>query len=697
MIIKEIELKNFRIYKDSCRISLDTVAGKNIYIVSGRNGFGKTTFLMSLVWCLYGRQMSDVDDLYKKEISDQGSYAKYIINSLNRLAKAEGDYNFHVSITFTNVNIPEVPCKEIVVKRSYNAKTSLNEEVDILIDGYPSEIAKEVGPEIFIREFIMPLEIAKFFFFDAEKIVSLAEVTTTDQKRNLSKAYSEVLGIKKYEDIKAEFEGLQLKLRQDSASTKEKAEFRSLETERQNCEDELLDLNEGIKGEKDGRDDKSKDSRDIQEKLIKSGSLITVEELMLLRQKEENLIKELEEIQSALKNQYDLIPLAIAGANLLDINSQIENEANYKAAQFKEENVKGITNKVLTDLLNAPKPEKLAIDHQVHSFYADTFEKLIRKHFFSDTPHLPEGFEMIHEFSDSERNELATLMNNIKFSFRDTFKRINSEYNQTRNELGSIRKQIRAAEGNEEDPIIASLRKQKDEIDKEVIRINGTIESLNRSVGEVNSKKIQLTNRVSDLSKKLEVSEKNKEKDETLSRNITTLKKFIIEFKAKKKESLERQILDGLNTLLHKKGFVENVEVELIGEDIDIILRNSRGEEIKKESLSKGEQQMYATALLRGLVEESDIQFPVFIDSPMQKFDEQHAENIVKYFYPNISDQVILFPLINKELTEKEFNILAPNIAKTYLINNIHQDKSEFIPLAVDQFLKTYNEMYNVN
>jgi DNA sulfur modification protein DndD len=146
---------------------------------------------------------------------------------------------------------------------------------------------------------------------------------------------------------------------------------------------------------------------------------------------------------------------------------------------------------------------------------------------------------------------------------------------------------------------------------------------------------------------------------------------------------------------MHKKGFIKKVEVEIIGDDIDIVLKNNRGEEIKKESLSKGEQQMYATALLRGLVEESDIQFPVFIDSPMQKFDEQHAENIVKYFYPNVSDQVVIFPLINKELTAREYDILSKHIAKTYLIKNVHEDSSEFLPVPPQDFLKTYNRMYN--
>ncbi|MEI7491121.1 MAG: AAA family ATPase, partial [Bacteroidota bacterium] len=134
MTIKEIELYNFRIYKGSNKIDLSTNENHNIFIISGRNGFGKTTFLMSLVWCLYGRNMQEVDDLYKKEIADQGGYNKYIANSLNRLAKLEEDYNFRVSITFTDINIPEIPCQKIVITRSYNAKTSISEDVEVLMD-----------------------------------------------------------------------------------------------------------------------------------------------------------------------------------------------------------------------------------------------------------------------------------------------------------------------------------------------------------------------------------------------------------------------------------------------------------------------------------------------------------------------------------------------------------------------------------
>lgn len=106
---------------------------------------------------------------------------------------------------------------------------------------------------------------------------------------------------------------------------------------------------------------------------------------------------------------------------------------------------------------------------------------------------------------------------------------------------------------------------------------------------------------------------------------------------------------------------------------------------------------MYASALLHALVDESDIAFPVFIDSPMQKFDEKHAENIIKYFYPSVSNQVVIFPLINKELTADEFVKLQSKICRSFIINNTSTDSSEFIEVKPDNFLKTYNDLYNAN
>lgn len=136
------------------------------------------------------------------------------------MARREGETFFSVSITFANVNLPDILCKEIKITRSFDVEASSSDSVDMLIDGRPSALAKESGTEMFIRDFLLPKEIAKFFFFDAEKIVTLAEINTAEQRRKLSEAYSEVLGIKKYEDLKSELEGIQIRLRQESASKK---------------------------------------------------------------------------------------------------------------------------------------------------------------------------------------------------------------------------------------------------------------------------------------------------------------------------------------------------------------------------------------------------------------------------------------------------------------------------------------------
>ena len=98
--------------------------------------------------------------------------------------------------------------------------------------------------------------------------------------------------------------------------------------------------------------------------------------------------------------------------------------------------------------------------------------------------------------------------------------------------------------------------------------------------------------------------------------------------------------------------------------------------------MSKGEQQLYATAILKALVEESNIEFPVFIDSPLQKFDALHAKNIISDFYPEISKQVVLFPLLEKEMTKEEYGYLEEKVKAAYIINNEHEDMSTFIPVT---------------
>ena len=61
--------------------------------------------------------------------------------------------------------------------------------------------------------------------------------------------------------------------------------------------------------------------------------------------------------------------------------------------------------------------------------------------------------------------------------------------------------------------------------------------------------------------------------------------------------------------------------------------------------------------------------------------------NTITEFYPKISKQVILFPLLYKELTLEEFDIMKPLINATYLIEN-NTTHSYFTQVPVAEFIK---------
>lgn len=706
MFIKEIELNNFRIYKGRNTINLLPQNNKNIIVVSGKNGFGKTTFLMSLVWCLYGKQMQDVDELYKKEIADKGGYGKYIGNSLNRLAKAEGETKFSVSVTFVDVKIPEITCNEIKITRTYDIVTSTSDKVEVLIDGYQNELiqdlrtdGKQDGEEIFIRDFILPIEIAKFFFFDAEKIVSLAEINSPEQRRLLSKAYTEVLGIKKYEDLKNQLEEIQDDYRKKSAKPQELAEFNQIEADIKNKQIAIDEVEHQIQDFNQEKIEKQSESNEIQMKLIQEGNMMTLEQLNQLKQEELSLTEKINSIQNDLKELFDLIPFGLSGEILMEVSNQLENEKNYRENKYKQENVGEKTNLILDDLEMEKKNFNGVITTEIRNFYEGQIRNLIKKHFFSDVPDLPVSFETLHDFSDVETNELNELVNSLKHRLRDTFSRFNDNYSRSKNDLDSIRRKIRTAEKDAEDEYIANLRKEKTRLDNRISSIDKDVYDLGEKIGAFKNEIKTLKQRQEELRKKIDLSRSYSNKDKITQRQIETLRNFIKEFKDATKKKLEESILNELDILMHKKGFVQKVVVDInqAGDDVDINLFNVRNEKIDKGSLSMGERQMYASALLKALVDESDIEFPVFIDSPMQKFDKDHAENVIKEFYPNVSEQVVLFPLIHKELTESEFNLLKPNISKSYIIHNVSTDASVFSEASPENLIKKYNELYNAN
>lgn len=698
MTIREIELENFRIYKGKNKIELFPNGNKNLIIVSGNNGFGKTTFLMSLVWCLYGKNMGKVDELYRKEIDEKGGYSKYIGNSLNFAAQEEGETRFSVSVTFTDVEIPDTPCTEITIVRSYDSATYYDDELEILIDGRKNdlftgtkeEIAKE--EEIFIRDYILPIEIAKFFFFDAEKIVSFAQINTPEQRKDLSLAYSQVLGIQKYEDLKNELGRIQDDYRKASAKPQEKREFSELIANIDFEESEINRLTDQISKLEEERVYKRYDSAELQSKLIREGDMMSIDELKKLNNKKLELETVLIKATESLKDLYSLIPFGLAGGLMAELLTQIKTEKAYKQNKLQLEGVNDKTDVILGDIEEAKKNLHFSIDIKTRDFYELQIRQLIKKHFYNVSDERKfEHFSTLHDFSQGQIKEFEDIIAKIKES-KFSFENLINKYTKAKAELYTIEKNIREAEKKAESDYVQELRTKKEDIDRQIDSIGVEIGQIQSKIESLKEQVIAHKKQKDILSKKINVSVQNSAVDKEATRLINTIQKFLMRFKEEKKKALAKKLEVKLQSYLHKTNLVKYVIVDINGngDDVDICLFGYDDKKIDNSILSMGERQMFASALLSALVDETEIEFPVFIDSPMQKFDPQHTKNVLTKFYPNVSKQVILFPLLKKELTEEEYKYIQPIVNKSYLINN-EKEGSHFIEVKPEKLFEEYN------
>lgn len=675
MIISKIELNNFRIYYGHNVIDLTPENGKNIIVISGQNGFGKTTFLMSLVWCLYGRQMSEVDEMYKQELNGKNDYGTWISNSLNKQAKDLGKSKLSVAITFADLS--DVQAKEIKIERSFDVNTG-KENLEVFFDGMVNVEWELLGDkeatntkEFFIRENILALEAAKFFFFDAERIVAFANTNKTEQSSLLGKSFEQVLGIKRYLDLKEQLSKIQDDYKKEVDSSLGKADYRQILTDIEAIEDDIKFCSEDIAQNKDNRDDYKKESERLQNKIIREGDVISDEELEELRKNEGELLLEMSENNKGLSEILNVLPFGICGGLLSDVIHQSELEQDYKQYQLQSESIDERTYNLLNDLDQNYHYSGMYIDIRIREFYQEQLKSLIKKYFTGDNNSEDfENFELLHDLSDSQTKELYQLVSKVKSS-RSTFLNAYHKYNVLKSDLAGIRRKITEAEQKGDSTLVLKLRKEKGEVDQNYEKSIEAIVKGQAKLKQLGDDKKTLLQKKESIGKQIHISETNAKYNDEISKMIRILEKFTKEFKERRIQSLEERISEKFKSLLHKKELVGKVDVTMLQNDeIEITVRDTKNRKIDQLDLSMGERQMLSSSILASLVDETNTVFPVFIDSPLQKFDTDHTESILKKFYPYVSKQVIIFPLLRKELREEEYEMIKPRVAKAFVIKN---------------------------
>lgn len=702
MIINNITLFNYRLYEGANTIKFSPAESKNIYLISGENGFGKTTFLHSLLWCLYGRLISDIEAETRKDIASLG-YNAFLKSNLNHNVRKEFEEldekvkagirkngysieyahlsqitNYYVSIEFSDVVIPSLPCTTLTVCRSYDMVLE-KETVDILIDGVKNELTREIGSEVFINDFILNKDIAQFFFFDSEQIVSLAETNTPTERRRLCSAYNEVLGVRKYEDLKKNLENIRLRFRKKSSDIEHRERLLSLITKRDGLYGKIDQVKKELESAEAALAELRNKDGELQMRMVREGNNTTREEINRLESVIKVTKQKDEEYKGQLKRFLEYAPLAIAGNLLGQAKQQVERDFKLKSANNDQLSRNLIVSEISKDLQLMLK--ELDYEKETSERLKAEIQKVMDKYIDSD-----DLSDIQISLTDDEYEEFISVYNHITTTYRLEFERLSDDYRKNKQILERNSRRLSNIHGNESDELIKTIRAQKNKVEDEISSVEKRINRLHENLGIYIQDLATTSKQITETSKLVSLDDTDEKKDGLSKQLIDELSDFLYQLKIEKKYSLERRIKSILNTLMHKADFIGHVEVVVSDDDMDIELYSVDGMKIHKDTLSKGEQQLYATSILKALVEESGIQFPVFIDSPLQKFDKSHATKIITEFYPSISKQVVLFPLLHKELTAEEFETMKESVNETFIISN-DTTHSYFEKVPIDKFM----------
>lgn len=184
MLLKSMSLTNFRQFNGTQSVNFSVDPEKNITVIMGENGSGKTTLAQAFTWCLYG----DTD------FDDQVVLNKVIAQNIGPNSEA----SVQVKIAMIHLGVDYIMTREqkYTTDSTGNLKRPNNTVFKIQYknkDGQ-QDFVKEAEVDLRMKE-ILPKELAKYFFFDGERIGNMSKEIRKGKSKEFADAVKSLLGL----------------------------------------------------------------------------------------------------------------------------------------------------------------------------------------------------------------------------------------------------------------------------------------------------------------------------------------------------------------------------------------------------------------------------------------------------------------------------------------------------------------------
>lgn len=640
MILDEITLTNFGIYKGEHKVSLTPKSKKPIILFGAYNGSGKTTFLEALQLVLYGKSA-------KTAGRGRLAYDEYLESLINRdTPKKQG-----AGLCLKFRTRQEGKDESLEITRTWFASgNNIKENFQVIRNNTLDLISSERWGE-FVEE-IMPSQISELFFFDGEKIEGLADPARSSSL--LRTGIYSLLGINSIDNLIKSLTQIEKKKTLELAKSSEKADIekeeaiaKELTIKYESNKQSIADLNNQI------------DQAIKSKELIEGQMRISGADLLKNRHHLENQLVELNEKKKSLNAELinissGLAPLIVVEEILENLRSDVKNSSghNLKTLSLVDSEFKLLLSRITNSKLSTDS--LVCLESTIRNRLNEINNEVNSSPFDVDLSEIPNNEELddlkkiINEkIKDSESldDQIEVISKSLlAVPNEDKVKDIVSELNNVQNTLFKIEVK--------RDVLLENERT----ITEELTKIGKSISSKLAAIAEQETE-LEINSRV--------ISHIKKSK--------TTLEKFKASLISKHIHTLSDEITDCFRLLHRKQKF--DLKFVIDSDDFTLSITKPNNLSVSAKTLSAGERQLLAVAILWALAKSSGKTLPTVIDTPLGRLDGPHRQKLIKNYFPKASSQVLIFST-DEEVTQEHYESLKPHIAAEYKINYLEETES---------------------
>ena len=651
MLLTKVVINDFGVYRGRNEFDFQTKPDKPIILCGGTNGAGKTTLFESIMLGFYGQNSFE-------QKTSQKQYHDKILRKIHRYLgtkKAADEASVTIEFQFAH----EEKIVEYQVMRMWQNNDEKIDETFTIKKKNPSDekfvnldSIEESGWQVFIEQLI-PKGIVKLFFFDGEQIQKIADEGEIDN--HIKSSFDALLGLDLVKQLINDI-GLTL-LRNSKGETKKildeinrlTKEKEESEEKRDGFQNKQVHLQTNIDLLQKKVDVQEVNFKKIGGEFARNREELTIEKTRL-ESKLEDVEKEIRELCS------DTLPFSLIPKQMEEVKNEIKADQQKLQDSFE----KSILEKNFQDLLDNIKSESFLpnITNDVRQNVTKQIDELLKNKIES----VSNPTKTTYNLSADDMNQTIQLIDEVNDSSEQKIEALVNTFNVVSNSLEQIKVGLDSAPREDEfGPIFSELTQTT----RELGELQNELEHL--KILESQEKSLIIL-----VNSKIRANLKNKHEDKKrmagleIGSNVQdVLEDYAESLRSKKLELLESYILDKLQVLLHKQNFIEKISIDR--ETFQVKLYKGNDDEITKDMLSKGELQMYATAVVWGLALTSGRPLPFMIDTPLARLDEEHRNSIVEEFYPNASHQTIILST-DSEVNFEYYQKLEPYISSSFVI-----------------------------